>query len=182
MGTGKIKQWWFFFCNVSSKLPCFLLLFFSLFFHCCFSLWIQSERCCCCCCWAALIKVSGNHRKHDYSPQWGKMDTLVSSLSLSGEKSLLSYVADDTLFCSVSYSVTGTDLLNWPWYLCEGKPINESLFSHSELHQTQPVPAQSLCAHTERGNRKKLLVDAEPRGRKEWKVTSTQSYLHGQQQ
>lgn len=54
--------------------------------------------------------------------------------------------------------------------------------THTELHQTQPVPAQPLCAHTERGNRKKLLVDAESRGREEWKVTPTQSCLHGQHQ
>lgn len=51
-----------------------------------------------------------------------------------------------------------------------------------ELHQTQPVSAQSICAHTEWGNRKKLLVDAEPRGGKEWEVASAQSCLYGQQQ
>lgn len=55
-------------------------------------------------------------------------------------------------------------------------------FLSTELHQTQLVLAQPLRAHPEWGNRKKLLVDAESRGGKERKVTSSQSSLHGQQQ
>lgn len=57
-----------------------------------------------------------------------------------------------------------------------------SLLPLAELHKTQSVASQPLRAHPERGNGKKLLVDAEPRGRQKRKVSSAPSGLHGQQQ
>ena len=51
-----------------------------------------------------------------------------------------------------------------------------------ELHQTQPVAAQPLHAHAERGHGQELLVDAEPRGRQERQVAPPESGFHGQQQ